>query len=363
MFRHMSRKAFLNPAFSLVVAFCLLLSGVLLVPQVSRVLAVDDITVSNVKFVPSTGRISFDYTGTDVSGNNKSFRIDNTALSTTYWQSVKDKGNCNASSCHGEVGALISSDAGVTSVKIVVDDTYSSQSVNYPFQLPPDNTPQNPEVDGWTAAGTTWTYASPTTLTASGDVTAVYQKGTKIKLTQTTAKYFYVIGSSHSAGTTTVTVTGGTDYSLANAAITNPFYSYLDNPQGFPDEFSFTPTATSDTGSAGTYAQDNATGEFSIKGKLVYFRLNFRITNKGSWNGAFWVSSPVTGGSQGFTPLTGYVAGQGNNPATASRGVPYYYSAVSPNAFGFTNGAGTNSLGWISIAANDWVALQGYYPL
>lgn len=94
--------------------------------------------------------------------------------------------------------------------------------------------------DGWIGANETWTYASATTFTISGDLTGKYQKGDKIKLTQTTAKYFYIVTVAHAGGTTTVTVTGGADYTLANAAITSPYYSKAANPQGFPTFFTWT---------------------------------------------------------------------------------------------------------------------------
>ncbi len=85
---------------------------------------------------------------------------------------------------------------------------------------------------GWTPSGETWTYASATTFTIAGtDLTSKYTTGTKIKLTNdSTTKYFYVVTSSFSTNTT-VTVTGEVD--LASGAITNPFYSYADCPQGF----------------------------------------------------------------------------------------------------------------------------------
>ena len=92
--------------------------------------------------------------------------------------------------------------------------------------------------DGWVAAGEAWTYASaddPTfTFTVPGDLTGKYQAGMKIKLTQTTAKYFIVTKVAHAAGTTTITIYGGTDYDLANAAITLPYYSVVRSPFGFP---------------------------------------------------------------------------------------------------------------------------------
>ena len=88
--------------------------------------------------------------------------------------------------------------------------------------------------DGWISAGETWTYVSATTFTISGDKTGKYQKGDKIKLTQTSAKYFRIVDISYSSPNTTITVDGMNLYTLANATITNPYYSKMENPQGFP---------------------------------------------------------------------------------------------------------------------------------
>jgi hypothetical protein len=121
--------------------------------------------------------------------------------------------------------------------------------------------------DGWVAAGETWTYASASTFTVAGvDVTAKYSKGTRIKLTQTTAKYFVVSASSFSTNTT-VTITAGTDYTLANAAITSPLYSYAVNPQGYPGWFSYTPTYTG-------FSADPSGGEvkFNVAGSVCYLK-------------------------------------------------------------------------------------------
>lgn len=94
-------------------------------------------------------------------------------------------------------------------------------------------------VDGWVSASETWTYVSaddPTfTFTVNADVTTKYSPGMRVKLTQTTAKYFIITAvSSYSGGNTTITVYGGTDYDLANAAITSPYYSTQKAPVGFP---------------------------------------------------------------------------------------------------------------------------------
>lgn len=91
---------------------------------------------------------------------------------------------------------------------------------------------------GWIPAEETWTYASdddPTfTFTISGDKTSKYSAGMRIKLTQTTAKYFIITVVAYSSPNTTVTIYGGTDYNLADAAITLPYYSTMKAPLGFP---------------------------------------------------------------------------------------------------------------------------------
>src|SRR5438128_1756515 len=96
-------------------------------------------------------------------------------------------------------------------------------------------------VDGWMAAGETWTYASADstvhtwTFTISGDKSTKYYPGMKIKLTQSASVAYYIITAvSYSNPTTTITVYGGTDYVLANSAISANFYSVSKAPAGFP---------------------------------------------------------------------------------------------------------------------------------
>lgn len=115
--------------------------------------------------------------------------------------------------------------------------------------------------NGWIAAGETWTYASadaPTfTFTISGDKTSKYKAGRKIKLTQTTEKYFIITKVVYSAPNTTLTLYGGTDYTLTNAAITNPYFSRQKAPLGFPmekDKWTVKVTYTSDASQASPVA-------------------------------------------------------------------------------------------------------------
>jgi hypothetical protein len=93
--------------------------------------------------------------------------------------------------------------------------------------------------DGWIPGTATWSYSSadsPSFVASIPDAdAALMQAGDRIKLTQTTAKYFIVTAKgSPSGGFTPVTIYGGTDYTLANAAITSPFWSHAKSPFGFP---------------------------------------------------------------------------------------------------------------------------------
>ena len=65
----------------------------------------------------------------------------------------------------------------------------------------------------------------------------------------TLTKYFLCTASSYSAPNTTVTMYGGTDHSLANATISNAYYSTQKAPYGFPlGQEKWTVTATNTVG-------------------------------------------------------------------------------------------------------------------
>lgn len=90
--------------------------------------------------------------------------------------------------------------------------------------------------DGWnTSSAMTYVSADDPTYTAflSGNQTGTFSPGMRIKLTQATVKYFIVTSVVYSSGTS-MTLYGGTDYDLANAAISNPYYSTHKAPYGFP---------------------------------------------------------------------------------------------------------------------------------
>jgi hypothetical protein len=152
--------------------------------------------------------------------------------------------------------------------------------------------------DGWIDdTAETWTYASGSgggvaTFTVAGDVTAKYSVGTPIKLTQTTVKYFAVIADPvFAAGNTTVTIFAGTDYTLANAAISANYHSYEVNPQGWPTWFNYNAGFTGWGSISTSYAQ------FAIAGRQVSIQLYASGTSNSTSTSA---SLPITASAAGL---------------------------------------------------------------
>jgi len=109
--------------------------------------------------------------------------------------------------------------------------------------------------DGWTADATAWAFgaadAPSYTMTVAGDVTTTYAVGMKIRLTHSaTVKYFIVTAINFGGGSTTITLYGGTTYTLAAGAISAVSYSVARAPYGFPLDPDAWTVETSDTSAA-----------------------------------------------------------------------------------------------------------------
>lgn len=125
--------------------------------------------------------------------------------------------------------------------------------------------------DGWTLVSDTWTYASATTITVPSGAALLYAIGDKLRIKQGGGyKYYYIIAIAD----TLLTVTGGSDYTVANAAITDVYYSHMANPVGFPLIFNYTPTLTPVGG--GTYTSTRVLSSyFYIANKLMNYIISF----------------------------------------------------------------------------------------
>jgi hypothetical protein len=146
---------------------------------------------------------------------------------------------------------------------------------------------------GWIPIDEYWTYASTTTFTILGDKTGKYQKGDKIKLNQTATKYFYIVGVAYSAPNTTVTITGGSDYSLVNTKIDDPCFSRFENPFGFPDWFNYTPQWSANASMTVTNT-DIHMAKFTIKGRMLHLIISANVYLGGVAAGYIFVTAPVS---------------------------------------------------------------------
>jgi hypothetical protein len=197
--------------------------------------------------------------------------------------------------------------------------------------------------DGWVEIDDSLTYGSATTFTATGDLTATFQKGTKLKFTQNTTKYFYVVSSVYADPTTTVTITGGDDYSLENAAITTPYYSYVENPAAFPEWFNYTPTTTAQPQlTISSVVIDYA--KFSIRGHTVYVNLSSTFTLGGSGNPNVYITLPVEANNTCRWCASGFSNGKTTYAASAcgftNAGTPDYLTIRNYDAGNWGTGAG-----------------------
>jgi hypothetical protein len=111
------------------------------------------------------------------------------------------------------------------------------------------------------------------------------------------SRYNYIIGISYSAPNTTITITGGyvsaaNDSRFENGqTITEPRYSKVENPQGFPHWFKYSPTL-----SGGTMTISNLTGDslFSVSGFKCVVVLNLTFTTSDTATQFVNVSLPIT---------------------------------------------------------------------
>lgn len=110
-------------------------------------------------------------------------------------------------------------------------------------------------------------YVSANTFAVAQDYGGILAVGDRLRLVQSGAtKYFYVIGVAVGGSTTTVTVTGGSDFSLSNAAISAPCLSKAASPAGFPDWMSWSP-AFSASGSMTLTSVSIVIAKFKIFGR------------------------------------------------------------------------------------------------
>ena len=151
-------------------------------------------------------------------------------------------------------------------------------------------------------------------------------------------KYFYVVG----VADTVLTITGGSDYTLENAAISDGYYNHLASVIGFPDWFYWLPTVTWTAGTAPT-SPSAFVFMFSIKGRACVLSIY-----------SIWTAGATVTGATIRLPVAVAIYGAAVASITA---------ANSPNiSFGYFSTNGTLKAYCSSVSAT-WLFASGSYMI
>lgn len=206
--------------------------------------------------------------------------------------------------------------------------------------------------DGWQPRSETLTYASATSFTIAGvDLTAIYRKGTKLRVSQSTGgtKYFVVASSSFSTNTT-VNLIPTTDYSLANEAISSPNVSYAENPAGWPGWFAYTPTFT------GFSAAPVGIHRWSARGNTIH--LIVRVVTFGTSDATgFTITAPIAQANVSADLLTYFSLGLAVDNGSNSSGD---LGRIPNNSATITLLKGASPTGWTN-SGNKGANFQFFY--
>ena len=164
-------------------------------------------------------------------------------------------------------------------------------------------------LNGWNLVTETWTRTGNHTFTVAGDLTAKYRKGTKVRYKDGGAyEYGTVISSSYSSPNTTVTLATNTDYVMAEATITDTYISYIENPEGYPQRFTFNVTLSAETNAPNLGTTGTFTGVFEIHGKTVIWQATAQTGGTGisAGSGLYVMNLPIAQSSSPGFPIVGY---------------------------------------------------------
>jgi len=195
-------------------------------------------------------------------------------------------------------------------------------------------------VDGWIPVTDTWTYASASTITVPTDGTTVYQKGIKIRLKQG-GGYKYYVGTTVAA--TLITVLVNTDYTVANAAITDVSYSYIENPLGWPSAFNVTITTEGLT----TPSYNSQAGRIQVLGRMLKFDGRVDIN---SWAGQTGYIKIVIPFAVTHVAGTGRGVGSYYRTGTSTQQGTHQLSTLTSTTFGLVNNAADDTIAWEASA-------------
>lgn len=222
--------------------------------------------------------------------------------------------------------------------------------------------------DGWNS----YTAVTPTRSSADNptyvlsfagvDLTSVLSVGMKIRITQSTVKYFIITAIAFSTNTT-VTVYGGTDYDVddtSSTAITAFAYSTVKAPYGFPlDPIKWTEETvnnSNNTQSSPTSGTWYNTGSINLTVPIGAWRLSYRSYADAFKTGAtsidVLITLSTTSNGETDNKLTTYLAAQGASGTmqfTATPTQEKYITLSSKTTYYLNHKTNVSSMGNIAF--------------
>lgn len=197
------------------------------------------------------------------------------------------------------------------------------------------------------------TRVSATSLTLPGDFTSIFDAGDKLMLTDTTVKYFYILSPvTFSAGVTTLTITGGSDYSLVGTgagALTSVNFSKSVNPHGFPGYFNL-----ASTGQVGWSSLTTSNYKFQINGRIVTVMLDYDGTSNSATT---TIPLPVAASSTSDVRISAPVMDNGAWLTTPGQVL------VTANATAFTIGKTAGTANNFTASGEKAIGISLNYPI
>lgn len=129
-------------------------------------------------------------------------------------------------------------------------------------------------------------------FTVATDLMVDYRKGMKIRWKDGGAYKYGVVKASSYVSVTAVTMLPNTDHTIGSSAITDNYISPIDNPEGWPDWFIYSPFINCN-GSMTLTSQVVGFAKWRCSGKTVAVAVKVTGTTGGSASTAIQISLPV----------------------------------------------------------------------
>jgi hypothetical protein len=155
---------------------------------------------------------------------------------------------------------------------------------------------------GWQKVNGSWSYASASTITVPSGAASYYQKGDRIRWKQGAGYKYGVIVT---VADTLLTIAVNTDYTVANSAITDIYFSHQANPIGYPTSFNFTGSYAFAAGTAPSGALVVDAQQYQIVGGLVFINCLVEYTTAGATATGLTLTLPITS-SEALLTGSGY---------------------------------------------------------